>query len=156
MEAFAVTAARVLQNWTALTFAVEHGTAGNPRESAQKKEDLLDDVLHICSSKPGDVCAIAELLTAAMEEDFNMTLEDGSEQDVARVLCELYRRIVVMGDLSACQAIPEAKHGNLFQFPEGAESSSESEDDSCDMEIDDVPRKMKPQPDSDGWTVVRK
>ena len=128
IEAFAYASARVLKNWTALTFAVEHGTAGNPRETAERQEALLDVIIDFCCARPGDSAQLANILFNSMEEDFNVSLEDGSENDVAKVLCELYRRIVLTGDISAAQAIPDARPGNLFQFPDGAEESTSDEE----------------------------
>ena len=158
IDAFAAVADRVLSNWTALKFAVEHGTAGNPRETATLKNELLEDVVDQCCAKPGDAAQLAELLGYLLETNFHVSLEDSSENEVAGILCELYRRIVLLGDLTAAQCIPQISHSNAFKFPEGCEYDSDSgsdEDDGSDVEMT-VTRAEKPQPDADGWTVFRK
>ena len=85
----------ILRSWSALRTAVESGWGGGERESQQKAEVLrqhIFDVLNGGKSRNNsvDVYDLADNLAIYLEEEFSVTLEDNSEQQVAETIFRLY------------------------------------------------------------------
>jgi hypothetical protein len=157
MDALQFAIDRVFSQWTVLRFAVEQGTAGNPRVCMERRNDLLLETIEYLQ-KGADEAFIADLLFGRIEEDFFVTIEDESDRVVARMICELYHRIIVLGDLAAAKAVPVFNNDPskpLFQGDFSSSSCSEDEADECPtLATSNAPRRQ--EPDEDGWFTVPK
>lgn len=107
----------------ALRLAVENEWGG--RDSQQKADELIDDVLHWFTSKRGALCVLfgkylystykhtlhstehyADDLEIMLEEtlqvEFNVEVEDGSPLEIARQLVDIYKQCLSGMDAHAC------------------------------------------------------
>ncbi|KAJ1734079.1 rRNA accumulation- protein [Coemansia biformis] len=92
-EAFIEGVDHILSKWTALELAV-HNEWGGP-DAREKREDVVDEIVEYFDKlaskrqtpEPTD---LQELLLDIMAADFEVTLEDGSESEVAKLLCTIF------------------------------------------------------------------
>ncbi|XP_041973825.1 uncharacterized protein LOC121729392 [Aricia agestis] len=163
----------VLNNWTALQLAVEHGMGAPGGEKTAQLMSVY--VARYCVENVADVDDVTELLEDLMDEEFETVCHDNSPKEVASLLVffltllkegrheELRSRIE---QLPKCQkwlsvpiqeSVPPQCHGN----PDDDTTSSGEDDD--DEAVDGEPSSSNqndaPEPmDEDvepGWTVVR-
>jgi len=80
----------VLRSWHPLKTAVESQWGGH--ETSLKAEELRKSIFDTFdfTKKPMDASELEEELFAYMEEEFSVVLEDGSEREVSRLICEMY------------------------------------------------------------------
>ncbi|CAH2069103.1 unnamed protein product, partial [Iphiclides podalirius] len=170
----------VLNNWTALQLAVEHGM-GAP--GGEKTAQLMSvDIARYCVENVVDVDDLTELLEDLMDEEFETVCHDNSPKEIATVLIlylgllkegrhdELRARIEAM---PKCQkwlsvpmhdSVPPQCHGN----PDDDSTSSSGEDDDGHENVPtlsngDHASSSRPSNESEpmdedvepGWTVVR-
>ncbi|KAJ2740787.1 rRNA accumulation- protein [Coemansia sp. BCRC 34301] len=157
-EAFIEGVDHILAKWTALGLAVEHSWGGQKTE--EKREDMVDEIVNyfdevVKKNKAPEPLDLQELLLDIVEEDFNISLEDESEQEVSAVLCKLFAecragnfatvdRLAAERDLREAQGLGNAavKMSQAAPRPTGVdEGSSDSEcesgsDSDADMEED--------------------
>lgn len=139
-----------LRSWSALRTAVESGWGGGERESHLKAERLRQNILEYLNGKKTpssiDVYDLADELAIYMEEEFSITLEDQSEQQVAETLVKMYEdcfRQNNAGDsnyttLSLAQQLvakAEAAVAWNHQFPVQVQSANGEDDDDDDEEM---------------------
>ena len=151
MDEFRAGLTACLRSWSALRTAVESGWGG--AQSLQKAEDLRTSILeHMDGSCfPPKVLTIDDLednLAIYLEEEFSVTLEDGSEKQIADCLWRMYegcskgdptlaREIVAMGEKAI---LASAAYPVQVQ-------SGEHDDDDDDEEMNDDEAL-------EGWALV--
>ncbi|KAJ2727147.1 rRNA accumulation- protein [Coemansia sp. Benny D115] len=92
-EAFIEGVDHVLAKWTALVLAVANSWGGP--ETQDKRDDMVDEIVEFFDAaaakrqapEPTD---LEELLKDILEEDFTISLEDGSEKEVASILTRIF------------------------------------------------------------------
>ncbi|XP_072935547.1 pre-rRNA-processing protein TSR2 homolog isoform X2 [Epargyreus clarus] len=165
----------VLNNWTALQLAVEHGMGAPGGEKTAQLMSVY--VARYCVENIIDVEDLTELLEDLMDEEFETVCHDNSPKEVASLLVlylgllkdghhdELRARIEAM---PKCQkwlsepihdSVPPQCHGN----PDDDTTSSSGDEDEPQNEFMNgagaSSSNQNPEPmdeDSDpGWTVVR-
>ncbi|XP_047507680.1 uncharacterized protein LOC125051425 [Pieris napi] len=160
----------VLNNWTALQLAVEHGMgAPGGKQTAQLMSVY---VTRFCVENILDADELTEVLEDLMDEEFETACHDNSPREVATLLLsflnllknghheELRNRIEAMPKcqkwLSAPipdKSAPPQTHGN----PDDDTTSSSGEDDESNMK-DTSNSNIAAEPMDEGepgWTVVR-
>ncbi|KAJ2006722.1 rRNA accumulation- protein [Coemansia thaxteri] len=92
-EAFIEGVDHILSRWTALELAVQGDWGdGNTKE---KREDMVDEIVAFFDDavrrkvKP-EPLELEDILMAIMSDDFNISLEDDSEKEVAAILCVIF------------------------------------------------------------------
>lgn len=128
-----------LRSWSALRVAVESGWGGGERESQSKAEDLRRNIFELLDgNKPPTSCSeydLADSLAIYMEEEFSVTLEDNSEQQVAAVLLKMYEGLF-QGDGRLChQMLSCADNAVAFntQFPVQIQTTEHDDEDDENM-----------------------
>ncbi|KAJ2843004.1 rRNA accumulation- protein [Coemansia erecta] len=92
-EAFIEGVDHILAKWTALSLAVANSWGGP--ESEEKRDNMVDEIVEYFDGtaskkqapEPSD---LEELLLDIMDEDFTISLEDGSEKEVSKKLITIY------------------------------------------------------------------
>lgn len=143
IEAFRAGLTACLRSWSALRTAVEAGWGG--AESQAKADDLRQYILqHMdgsCNPPKGlDQHDLEDNLAIYMEEEFSVTLEDGSERQVADAIFRLYDA-TFRGDTSLAQELVAAADGAVAlasAFPSQIQSN-EHDDDDEEMEDESAP-----------------
>jgi len=143
MDEFRAGVTASLRSWSALRTAVESGWGG--ADSLQKAQDLRANIFEHFdgSSVPPkafeDVMDLEDSLAIFMEEEFSLTLEDGSERQVADVIWRLYAACA-RGDVTlAHQVVAEAERAAVQQPAASAAAviqSPEQEDDDDEEMMD--------------------
>ena len=110
MEEFRAGLTAVLRSWSALRTAVESGWGGN--ESQAKANDLRENLYSVfdgssCPPKTLTQDDLEDNLAIYLEEEFSVTLEDGSERQVADVLWRMYEQCY-RGDTSLARQMVTA------------------------------------------------
>ena len=142
-----VTAA--LRSWSALRTAVEQswGPRGTAEAAAAAADDLRSNIFaYFDGTSPNPKLKQDELednLLDYMEEEFGVVLEDGSEREVADLICRMYElcgrgdvtlaRSVMQSAIKAEEARRASKIKSVFQ---GDDDIFEEDDDGDDMEDD--------------------
>ncbi|KAJ2829516.1 rRNA accumulation- protein [Coemansia erecta] len=83
----------ILSKWTALELAVQHEWGG--RNTQEKRDNLVDEIADYFDGlarkgQAPETTDLEELLLDILDEDFSITLEDASEKEVARIICQLF------------------------------------------------------------------
>ncbi|GBP66274.1 Pre-rRNA-processing protein TSR2 homolog [Eumeta japonica] len=165
----------VLNNWTALQLAVEHGMgAPGGKQTAQLMSVY---VAQYCVDNEVECDDLVELLEDLMDEEFETVCHDNSPREVAQLLLmflgllkeghhdELRNRIEAM---PKCQLwLSQPTHPNkppqVHGHPDDDTTSSESDEDdeseqnrpsSAPVQHSSAGEPMDEDPDP-GWTVVR-
>ncbi len=142
-----VTAA--LRSWSALRTAVEQswGPRGTAEAAAAAAEDLRSNIFaYFDGTSPNPNMKQDELednLLDYMEEEFGVVLEDGSECEVADLICRMYE-LCGRGDVtlarsvvqSAIKAEEAGRASNIKSVFQGDDDIVEDDDDGDDMEDD--------------------
>ncbi|KAL0849749.1 hypothetical protein ABMA28_011704 [Loxostege sticticalis] len=166
----------VLNNWTALQLAVEHGMGAPGGEKTAQLMSVY--IARFCVENVVDVTELTEVIEDLMDEEFDTVCHDNSPKEIASLLLmflsllkegqhdELRARIEAM---PTCQkwlsqpiheSVPPQCHGN----PDDDTTSSSGEDGPDDEPINGEAassshQNHEPEPmDEDvepGWTVVR-
>jgi pre-rRNA-processing protein TSR2 len=127
-----------LRSWSALRTAVESGWGGGTRESHIKAETLRQNIYQVMDGHKApsslDVFDLADDLAIYMEEQFSVTLEDHSEQQVAQTLLQLYEECLQGNPTLARQLVTNAESivALMHQFPVQVQSASENDEDDDD------------------------
>jgi pre-rRNA-processing protein TSR2 len=137
-----------LRSWSALRTAVEQSWGG--ANSHSKAEDLRSNIFHYYDGQSTkmkmDVFELEDNLLIYMEDEFGVVLEDGSEREVANLICNMYEACVGKGDVSLAQSVVQdamraeevIRASNVKSvFQDGQEDVEDiEEEDSCDDEDD--------------------
>jgi pre-rRNA-processing protein TSR2 len=132
-----------LRSWSALRTAVESGWGGAIRESHIKAETLRQQIFNLLDGKVTtsslNVFDLADDLAIFMEEEFSVTLEDQSEQQVAETIFQLYEDCSKGNTTLAQQLLADAETivALHHQFPVQVQSN-EHDDDDDDEDDDDM------------------
>eukprot|EP01067_Filipodium_phascolosomae_P007182 Filipodium_phascolosomae@DN5683_c0_g1_i1.p1 len=118
----------ILSNWTALRLATEGNWAGS--ETRQHAKNLLDGTLQLFNhdSKKITYDILADFLGDSLAQDFNVELEDESEDEVAQIILQLHETIL-KGDYSFMEQILQEK-------PSATQASVQGNKPQSDVEID--------------------
>ncbi|GMH40974.1 hypothetical protein BSKO_08884 [Bryopsis sp. KO-2023] len=155
-----------MSRWTALSLAVENQWGG--RNSKEKAEQIVEDVLYWFEiTKSPCPLKLEEQLTAALDEDFHVVVEDGSSIQVAKDLVQLFEQLSFGNQSMLTQLRKMGQSGASMSKQvavEGCESSSSEEESGSDMEMEESkseePSNLKSQPgpvvDDDGFTLVQR
>lgn len=121
---------RILSSWAALQMAVEHGFGGS--NSKQKAQDLINDIEGLFNSKRSvDPYDFADFLEDEVDEKFDLVLEDGSLQMIAKHICQCFTHLKegrITEVEQFLQGLPGASCSRV-QFAGGDDSSDEDDDD---------------------------
>ncbi|KAJ1893133.1 rRNA accumulation- protein [Kickxella alabastrina] len=154
-DAFIEGVDHILAKWTALALAVENEWGGSDTED--KRENMVDEVVEFFNNaaakrqrpEPTDLEAI---LLDIMTEDFNISLEDGSEKEVAARLTAIFIECIngnhsTVNKLAEEREAREARDTNANAVKrsqaaarpdaDGSESSSEDDDSDSDDAMDE-------------------
>ncbi|CAJ1934202.1 unnamed protein product [Cylindrotheca closterium] len=139
IEDFQLGVTACLRSWSALRTAVESGWGGGERESQTKAENLRQSILELLDGKKHpSSCSeydIADSLAIYMEEEFSVTLEDNSEQQVAAMIVKMYEGLF-QGDGRLCQQILSSADGAIAfntQFPVQIQTTEHDDEDDENM-----------------------
>jgi pre-rRNA-processing protein TSR2 len=136
MEEFRAGVTACLRSWSALRTAVESGWGGGERESQSKADVLRRNIFDImngshCPIPNFDPTDLADNLAIYLEEEFSVTLEDNSEQQVADIIFRMYETCS-KGDTSlAREMVAHANSAVAFssQFPVQLQTTEHDDDD---------------------------
>ncbi|KAL3928416.1 MAG: hypothetical protein SGARI_005039 [Bacillariaceae sp.] len=129
-----------LRSWSALRTAVEGGWGGGERESQQKGEVLRQNIFDVLNGNPKatqqmDIYDLADNLAIYLEEEFSVTLEDNSEQQVAETICKLYEECIIHQNPTMARQLVANAEGAVAlnsQFPVQVQTTGENDDDDDD------------------------
>lgn len=165
----------VLSRWTALQMAVQDEWGG--RDSRRKADEFGETLLSWFANfkDPLDVYDLEDLIEERMITDFNAELEDGSIQEVAGQLMDIYEeclsgyctiierlRETNPAKSSVSQSKQVTTEGGCNSDDDEVDDYEENSEETSDMAIDEpIPEvklanvpKSKQVPDEDGWCVV--
>ncbi|KAL2217333.1 putative pre-rRNA processing protein [Thermoascus aurantiacus ATCC 26904] len=172
-----------LHNWPALTLAVQSSWGGPT--SADKRDWLCGAISDLLQDRPDtDAEDLEDVLVQVMNDEFDVVVDDGSAEEVAKQIMEL-RAQVARNEFEQVQAMWEAwkekeerrKKGGagrdddaarMFKRVEDQEDSDEDDDDDdeedgeeMDVDMDEAPplaraprEKVQPEVDEEGFTKV--
>lgn len=143
IEEFRAGVTACLRSWSALRTAVESGWGGGERESQAKAEDLRQNIFNLLDGTkfpPScDVLDLADSLAIFLEEEFSVTLEDKSEQQVAETILKMYEGCH-KGDPTLCRQMVAHAEGAISltsQYPVQIQTT-EHDDDDDDKDMTDT------------------
>ena len=175
-----------LHSWPALTLAVRNGWGGDRTISSDKRDWLAGAVSELLASSPPqiqDVGDLEEVLLQVMLDEFEIVVDDGSAEEIARKIWTS-RLFVMSGDMRELQDLyarwqqKQAKGGEVTgivrgEDKEGEETDWDDEDDGeeeewngfedGDVQMGEAPQlveakkekqKVEPEVDEDGFTKV--
>jgi pre-rRNA-processing protein TSR2 len=140
---FAAGVTACLRSWSALRTAVESGWGGGGGESVDKAEELRGHLLRHASSYAagggGGAAQLEDDLAVYLEEEFSVTLEDGSERQVASQILRLYDECCRgSGNYEGARnLVRAANQAAALQLVHPARVESTEYDDTGDEEDDD-------------------
>lgn len=139
IEEFRAGVTACLRSWSALRTAVESGWGGGERESQAKAEDLRQNIFQLLDGSkfpPScDEMDLADSLAIYLEEEFSVTLEDKSEQQVAETIFKMYEGCH-KGDTTLCRqmiAHAESAISLSSQYPVQIQTTEHDDDEDEDM-----------------------
>jgi pre-rRNA-processing protein TSR2 len=157
--------------WPALRIAVDQGWGGP--EAAEKRRWLASVVVDAFEEQvpSPDVYYIEETLLQVMADEFETVLEDGSAEDVAKDMVQLWADVLA-GNTDTVARFEERASNvkGKIQVQEVVESDDgsdgdedEDEEDAEENWEDEAPQLLAPQPasfnepvvDADGFTLVQ-
>uniref|UniRef100_A0A069DW79 Pre-rRNA-processing protein TSR2 homolog n=1 Tax=Panstrongylus megistus TaxID=65343 RepID=A0A069DW79_9HEMI len=80
----------ILNNWTGLKMCIEHGMGGSSNLVAEKVSCMIKIIIEKLNCAKVSWENISDLLEEFMDVEFNTILEDGSPDEVAQIVCELF------------------------------------------------------------------
>jgi pre-rRNA-processing protein TSR2 len=140
MDDFRAGVTACLRSWSAFRTAVESSWGGSTRESLLKAEELRRHIYELfdgrnCPPANYSVEDLADNLAIYLEEEFSVTLEDQSEQQVAEMIFRMYETCST-GDVSvAHQMVAHAERAISVvtsQYPIQIQSTEHDDSDSDD------------------------
>uniref|UniRef100_A0A182PR97 Pre-rRNA-processing protein TSR2 homolog n=1 Tax=Anopheles epiroticus TaxID=199890 RepID=A0A182PR97_9DIPT len=143
-QVFRVVVENVLNRWTALRLAVEHGMGGPL--GLNTAIELIDYITSYCTeNKNVDAIDLRDVLEEIMDQEFETICEDESTQEVSAVLIK-YLRMLKEGKEEEVKAeihmmVPCEMwivSGSKIKYQRMDDSSSESDEDTNDQEDMDV------------------
>ena len=152
-EVFTKIVEAVLNSWTALRLAVEHGTGGF--QSKEVALQLVNDIVYLFDKNENiDVEDVADYLSDFMDSNFETLCEDNSPNEVAAVLYQFHKHYkegnhevidLELGKLQKCNI--------WLSKQQPSQRSSVNQTNSCDMNNETV-MEMEEEEDPE-WTHVK-
>jgi pre-rRNA-processing protein TSR2 len=174
-----------LHNWPALTLAVQNGWGGDQQLSSDKRDWFAGAVSDLLTSSPpqiSDVSDLEEVLLQVMLDEFEIVVDDGSAEEVAKNIWSSAEKLQKgdLGDLEALHAKWQERQakggesatgivrgqdedGNETDWDEdGEEEEWNGFDDNPDTEMGYAPQLLEAKPkvrvepdiDEEGFTKV--
>uniref|UniRef100_A0A7S3UA35 Pre-rRNA-processing protein TSR2 homolog n=1 Tax=Picocystis salinarum TaxID=88271 RepID=A0A7S3UA35_9CHLO len=175
-QAFLEGVGLILQRWTALGLAIEHGWGGT--DTTAKAQSFHDEVYHwfVDAKEQRYVDELEDLLDDIMAQEFNAELQDGSPRQVAEALVRLFEEcaqgnystvlrlrevMVQQKDIVASKSfrIDESGKpyagggGNVPSLVPMGEPSTNQVDFDTSHQMDEDTKSSGPDPDE--WEVVK-
>lgn len=137
VEEFHAGVTATLRSWSAFRTAVDSGWGGP--QSLEKAEHLrrsIYDILNGTHYPPKmDITELEDNLAIYLEEEFSVTLEDGSERQVAETVFRMYEDCFGKGDPTYCRQIVEIATlaaQQIATFPVQIQMTEDDDDDDDD------------------------
>ncbi|KAK6385623.1 rRNA accumulation-related protein [Exophiala oligosperma] len=175
-----------LWSWPALTLAIQNAWGGSAHVSNDKRDWMAGAVSELLTSTPpqlADVGDLEEVLLQVMLDEFEIVVDDGTAEDVARSiwsgatklrngdlaeLNELYVKWQEKQQKGGDRVVAVVRGEDKDQDTDWDEDDEEEEEwngfaDSPDVDMDEAPplngarmpkQKMEPEVDEDGFTKV--
>jgi pre-rRNA-processing protein TSR2 len=164
--------------WPALTLAVQNAWGGDKQTSSDKRDWLAGAVSDLLTSNPpqiADVSDLEEVLLQVMNDEFEIVVDDGSAEEVARKIWGSAEKLqggdaTELREMYAKWQDKQTKGGEKLtgivrgEDKEEDETDWDDEDDDEegeDVELMDAPsvpalpkQKVEPEIDEDGFTKV--
>uniref|UniRef100_A0A3B0MSR0 Pre-rRNA-processing protein TSR2, putative n=1 Tax=Theileria annulata TaxID=5874 RepID=A0A3B0MSR0_THEAN len=153
-QIFSTACKKVLDCWTALNLAVENNWGGD--DSELKKELLVRNVIEFClesiefMNKEIYSDQIEDIIVDKIDEYFNVTLEDGSEIEIASILVKLHLTCSNNDFTYANELINNLKKCSNPCISGNDESSEEEKPE----KLKGSSRGPKTVRDEEGWTTI--
>jgi pre-rRNA-processing protein TSR2 len=162
LEEFRAGVTAVLRSWSAFRTAVDSGWGGP--QSMDKAEFLRQSLYDLFSgtTKPKiDVFELEDNLAIYMEEEFSVTLEDGSDRQVAQAIFQMYEDCIGgKGDPTFCRqmvTIATQASNQISNHPiqiQSNEYDDDDDDDDDDDAMEDSDAAAEMDKESDCLTTV--
>lgn len=138
----------ILNNWTAIKLAIEHGMAGTPAACERKLTMLFEAISTYLGSGNTEWYDLSDLLTDVLDSEFGTLLEDNSSDEVAEHLCYLHQ-MFLKGDAQGLIAeISKLTYQTSILITQPVQRAYSQTVSEMNQETQET--------DSDGWTVVKK
>ncbi len=166
----------IYKNWPALQLAVTQGAAGP--QSAAIAEWMIAATEQWFTENSGLIPSeVAEFLDSIMNNEFNVVIDDGSSDDVAKLICDFYslcsnanateaevfEKMATLPkcDLSRCRVEDDLSLEDTNTVNGNSLNSSNISNGQCDEAMDMDTEDMSAAAaargvDPDGWTVVNR
>lgn len=160
----------LLSLWPALHVACQNGWGGP--DSSEKKDWFAGAVSDLFAQRPEtDFEDLVVFLLQVVQDEFDLNVEDDTEEEVARSILVLKKRLFEDGDVSALRELEQRwkNRGQMKTDVQVEDRDIEGDEDEWngfgdeDVDMQDAapdlvsqPKKEKPQPevDDDGFTKV--
>ena len=153
----------IFKNWTGLQLAVRQGAAG-PHSSA-KGSWLVDATVQWFSENRNlEVYEVEEFLEDILNQEFNLLVEDGSVNEVSKLVCEYFSHCNTLTEEEVVKRLKQLPKCDLSTCKVEDDTNAEEEDHNNDIDTSEMMEGLKieeieketppPLTDSDGWTVV--
>ena len=143
----------ILNRWTALRLGVENGFTDE--DPIVQLTTLVNEIVNYfeLKGKGADPYELSDTIGQVMEDDWNTLLEDGSGEEVARTLTQMYFEVLNDNDTTLTRVMSTPFRGpdmfNLNDYVQGAASSDEEDGPAEERE------PPPPKVDADGWETVQ-
>lgn len=132
----------VIHSWQVLEIAVANGWGG-PR-SGEKRDWIASIVVDLFRGNVVDIELVEETILNAMQDEFDVNVEDDSSLPIAADVLNLYKQ-VAQGDYSKVQAVYEQwlqkknrvqdLHVHVHEDPENPDVDEDDDDDNDDDDV---------------------
>ncbi|KAL6241775.1 rRNA accumulation-related protein [Rhinocladiella similis] len=174
-----------LWSWPALTLAIQNAWGGSAQVSNDKRDWMAGAVSELLTSTPpalADVSDLEEVLLQVMSDEFEIVVDDGTAEDVARSiwsgaiklrngdlaeLNDLYIKWQDKQQKGGDRVVTVVRGEDKDQDTDWDEDDDEEEwngfADNADVDMDEAPpltgarmpkQKIEPEVDEDGFTMV--
>ncbi|XP_053679304.1 uncharacterized protein LOC128730290 [Anopheles nili] len=143
---FRIVVENVLNRWTALRLAVEHGMGGPL--GLNTAIELIDYITSYCTeNKNVDTIDLREVLEEIMDQEFETICEDDSTQEISAVLMKYLKMLkegkeemvkAEIGMMSPCDMWIVSGAKIKYQRMDDSSESEEDDNDQEDMEVEPV------------------
>jgi pre-rRNA-processing protein TSR2 len=157
LEEFRAGITAVLRSWSAFRTAVDSGWGGP--QSMEKAEFLRQSLYDLFpgTSKPKiDIVELEDNLAIYLEEEFSVTLEDGSDRQVAQTIFQMYEECIAKGNPTFCRQMVEiaTQASNQMSNQPIQIQPNEYDDDDDDDDLMEDSDSAEQKGDCDGLTTI--
>jgi pre-rRNA-processing protein TSR2 len=164
----------IIHSWEILEIAVANQWGG-PNSNA-KRDWVSDVVIDLFKSNVVDIQLIEETILYAMQDEFDVNVEDDSSLPIADKIIKVYRQ-VALGDFSTVHAMYQQwterqsqraqrqnLHVHIHEDPENPDVSDDDDEDedlelqdsSMEIDMEEPQEPQGPIIDDDGFELVQK